>query len=137
MFFNCPPISSQEEVATCEIKNLENVNGMSYLDIYAQFYFSENFEIYANAPVKLSLSSVNVVTEPEEITRNTRVIVNLRHLDQDISHMVDWVTKDAGSVATDAQNSLNNDSRYRVWGYVRNLTAPGEYSYSLTINCLL
>ena len=130
------PVRGQEILSTCSLNEL-GADGVNYIQRYSAFNVYDNFELNANIPVKISLSSVRTAVEPSSITRDTRVILNVRHLDQGISHMTDWVTKDEGSAAFDALNSQNGSSHYRLWGYIRNLTAPGEYSYSVTINCLL
>ena len=130
------PAHGQEILPTCSFNNL-GADSVRYIQQYSAFNVSDSFEINANVPVRISLSNIGTAAEPSSITRDTRVILNIRHLDQGISHMIDWVTKDEGSDPFDAINSQNNDSRYRLWGYIRNLSAPGQYSYSVTISCLL
>lgn len=127
---------SSQEVSSCSITGLENV-GMNYISVYDQFNFSDRFQVTANVPVKLSLSSINTNSEPDNIYRSTHAIATIWHERLVIRTMTDWATKFSSSPAVDAQNLLDTPEGYRIRGYVRRLSAPGFYSYSITINCLL
>ena len=138
LFLEAPvqPALSQQ-VATCELTGLDGDPDMYYVGVYSQFIFSDDFQVTSNVPVKLSFGRINTVSEPAAITRETTAIGNLRHLDLGIARMMDWFDKTNPSAAVDAQNVVGSTSNYRVLGYIRQLSAPGEYSYSVTVNCLM
>ena len=125
-----------QEIPSCSITGLENV-GMNYISVYNQFNFGDRFQVNANVPVKLSLSNIGTNSEPADISRSTHAIATLMHERLLIYTMVDWATKTSSSPAVDAQNLIGSLEGYRLRGYVRQLSSPGVYSYSITINCLL
>ena len=126
-----------EEVATCSIIGLNNEATVSYISVYHQFNWYDHFSIEANSPVKISLSNISTISEPSNITTNTNPMATIRHERLRIPTMLSWAYKTSGSPAADAQNLVGTSDSYRLRGYVRGLSVPGTYSYSITINCLL
>ena len=55
-----PALSQQ--VSTCELTGLDGDPDMYYVGIYSQFIFSDDFQVTANVPVKLSFGRINTVT---------------------------------------------------------------------------
>ena len=134
-------IKAQEEfVPSCSLSGIEELPPSSILQRNGRTWahFSDWFEVTANVPVKLSLSSITVISEPTGLTMNTRPTVNIRDIDNGIARILStWAYKDSASSTANAQNVIDQPSRYRVDGYMYNLTAPGLYKYSVTVNCLM
>ena len=133
-------IKAQEEfVPSCSLSGIEELPPSSILQRNGRTWalFFDWFEVTANVPVKLSLSSITVISEPTGLTMNTRPIANIRDIDNGIARILSWASKDSASDTASAQNIIDQPSRYRVEGYMYNLSAPGLYKYSVTVNCLM
>ena len=138
---NPTEIKAQEEfVPSCSLSGIEELPTSSILQRDGRTWaiFNDPFEVTANVAVKLSLSSITVISEPTGLTMNTRPIANIRDVDNGINRMLSpWASKDSASSTANAQNTIDQPSRYQVLGYMYNLSAPGLYKYSVTVNCLM
>ena len=141
LFLNPTEIKAQEEfVPSCSLSGIDELPTSSILQRDGRTWaiFNDPFEVTANVAVKLSLSSITVISEPTGLTMNTRPVANIRDVDNRRNRIFSiWAYKDSASSTGWAHNTIDQPSQYQVVGYMYNLSAPGLYKYSVTVNCLM
>ena len=138
---NPTEIKAQDEfVPSCSLSGIEELPTSSILQRNGRTWaiFNDPFEVTANVAVKLSLSSITVISEPTGLTMNTRPVAKIRDVDNRRNRIFSiWAYKDSASSTGWAHNTIDQPSQYQVVGYMYNLSAPGLYKYSVTVNCLM
>jgi len=138
--------------STCSMPLGDTTQAMSYSSGANNFYKTVDFSLTANQAVRLSVSSVSIVEEPQNI--NSRYAWARVERPQSAGSNTtvlpgpsDATTGDidSGGVAFDANNQSGISTEYSLVFNVgttnrsnnRHLLLPGQYIYQVTVTCLL
>lgn len=138
--------------SSCSINFPSNSYTMTYDSTYNKFWRTADFEVNSNGSIKLQLAKVEVVQEPSGIPNRT-AYARLEYPSSPGSSSTSYhnlqhsstASHDAAGEAITANNTPNTATEYTLIFNLetaqtdqngRRYLLPGNYTYSVTINCL-
>ena len=133
-----------EVAATC-LFDLQDTTSLTYNSSYNYFTGGREFDLTTNSPnIRMSLSQISVGSEPTPISSEVYKVVSLFHREGNLYTNI-AATNNNRNLSDPLVLSASNVNTFRVSISVmttdrvdnRYLLAPGNYSYSVTLSCLL
>jgi len=128
--------------SSCSFSDVEETSEMVWRNRWNDFFGRSDFSVTSNSSsIQLSISSIGVSDEPDDIPSGTYVFARLYSPDNSI---ISSSTKSANGSPNSfgVEPGVSKDLNIRIWVYTNSRNEgltylrPGSYSYTVTVSCL-